>query len=164
MFGHEVDRIGHGTVDELDDPLSRRGPEVGPRSGSLTPAAERQAQDRDLEVLAGVVSILGHANGRGLERGHPLQLVDPLDDMPPVGRGRCTVFEQQGLGHPPIDPRSGGQVEGGEQANGIHRSPVCRASASFALPAAVRRYFWRLLVGFSGMVISISPFSRAGSR
>jgi hypothetical protein len=46
----------------------------------------------------------------------------------------------------------------------VHLPSLRFRAASQARPFSVRRYFWRRLFGLSGMVISIMPSAKAGSR
>ena len=57
----------------------------------------------------------GNADGGGLERGDPEQLLDAVVDLALVGGRRRAVLEQQLLGHALVHARAGGQVQGGDE-------------------------------------------------
>ena len=79
-----------------------------------------EAQHGNLQIFPHVVAVLRHADGRGLERRQPEQLLYAVvDDALVSGSGRA-VLKQQFLRHALIHAAARGQVEGGEERVAVH--------------------------------------------
>jgi hypothetical protein len=98
----QQDRIGDRTVHQFGEAGSVRW------LGFVLPglAAQRHGKHRDLQVLALVVAIVGHADGVRLERRDPLYLLDGIGDQSLVGSRGGSVLQQQLLRHALIDSGS----------------------------------------------------------
>src|SRR5579862_4973901 len=127
LVRQQQQRIWHRPVQQLQQPRRLgRGP-------------QGEAQHGDLQILPHFVAILRHANGRGLERRQPDQLLDAVVNDALVGDSGRTILKHQFFGHTLIHAATRGQIEGRKDCVAVHPAAAFRESGNTASQATTSK-------------------------